>query len=54
MHKGNWWDLPKIPYRPQYLELAYRLMETQPTEAIRYENMVRWVWTKSMPGSPTP
>ena len=36
----KWWELPKIPYRPQYLELAYRLMETQPGEAMRHAEML--------------
>jgi hypothetical protein len=40
MIEEKWWELPKIPYRPQYLELAYRLMETQPTEAMRHADML--------------
>ena len=40
MTETNWWEWPKIPYRPQYLELAYRLMETQPTEAMRHAEML--------------
>ena len=31
----RWWELPKMGYRPQYLELKYRLQEQQPSEEVR-------------------
>lgn len=31
----RWWELPKMGYRPQYLELKYRLQEQQPSDEVR-------------------
>lgn len=30
-----WWELPKLPYRPQYLQLKYVMQERQPSQAQR-------------------
>ena len=31
----RWWELPVQAYRPQYLELMYRLREKQPSGSLR-------------------
>ena len=29
--KCPWWELPTLPYRPQYLQVHYLLAERQPS-----------------------
>ena len=30
-----WWELPRLPFRPQFLRLRYVLAERQPAAAAR-------------------
>ena len=35
MHQTAWWELPRYPYRPQFLQLALILEERQPSTEAR-------------------
>jgi hypothetical protein len=34
-----WWEMPKLTYRPQYLQLTYLLQELQPSAATRVADL---------------
>ncbi len=40
MTETHWWELPKLAYRPQYLQLTYLLQERQPPVATRIADLL--------------
>ncbi len=40
MTETPWWEMPKLAYRPQYLQLTYLLQELQPSTATRVADLL--------------